>query len=184
MIAAALRLAAHGLAVFPVAADCRRPLTKHGYKDAAEAAEAVRALWRYHPAANVAVACGAVSRAFVLDIDVKAANGVRTLAELESIYGTLSVTWRTRTPSGGLQPERELRNRVNFAPGLDVRTHGGSVCVAPSHKPNVISLYADNQLIHMIPSVDFEEQRRFREGTQAGEVIDYFAANFFAPRES
>ena len=46
----------------------------------------------------------------------------------------------------------------------------------------VISLYADNQLIHMIPSVDFEEQRRFREGTQAGEVIDYFAANFFAPR--
>jgi hypothetical protein len=48
----------------------------------------------------------------------------------------------------------------------------------------VISLYADNQLIHMIPSVDFEEQRRFREGTQAGEVIDYFAANFFAPRGS
>ena len=46
----------------------------------------------------------------------------------------------------------------------------------------VMSLYADNQLIHMIPSVDFEEQRRFREGTQAAEVIDYFAANFFAPR--
>ena len=46
----------------------------------------------------------------------------------------------------------------------------------------VISLYADNQLIHMIPSVDFEEQRQLREGTQAGEVTDYFAANFFAPR--
>lgn len=46
----------------------------------------------------------------------------------------------------------------------------------------VISLYADNQFIHMVPSVDFEEQRRFREGTQAAEVIDYFAANFFAPR--
>ena len=41
---------------------------------------------------------------------------------------------------------------------------------------DVISMYADNQLIHVIPSVDFEEQRRFREGTQAGEVIDYFAA--------
>lgn len=42
----------------------------------------------------------------------------------------------------------------------------------------VLSLYADNQLIHLIPSIDFEEQRRFRQGTQAAEMIDYFAANF------
>ena len=47
----------------------------------------------------------------------------------------------------------------------------------------VLSLYADNQLIHLIPSIDFEEQRRFRQGTQAAEVIDYFSANFFAPRK-
>ena len=44
----------------------------------------------------------------------------------------------------------------------------------------VMSLYADNQFIHLIPSTDFEEQRRFRQGTQAAEVIDYFAANFYA----
>jgi hypothetical protein len=44
----------------------------------------------------------------------------------------------------------------------------------------VMSLYADNQFIHLIPSTDFEEQRRFRRGTQAAEVIDYFAANFYA----
>jgi hypothetical protein len=48
----------------------------------------------------------------------------------------------------------------------------------------VLSLYADNQLIHLIPSIDFEEQRRFRHGTQAADVIDYFSANFFAPRRS
>jgi len=46
----------------------------------------------------------------------------------------------------------------------------------------VLSLYAEHQFIHMIPSVDFEEQRRFRQGTQAADVINYFAANFFAPR--
>ncbi|MBF0324238.1 MAG: DUF3800 domain-containing protein [Alphaproteobacteria bacterium] len=45
----------------------------------------------------------------------------------------------------------------------------------------VLSLYAENQLIHLLPSIDFEEQRRFRRGTQASEVIDYFSANFFAP---
>lgn len=46
----------------------------------------------------------------------------------------------------------------------------------------VLSLYADHQFIHMIPSVDFEEQRRFRQGTQAADVINYFSTNFFAPR--
>jgi hypothetical protein len=46
----------------------------------------------------------------------------------------------------------------------------------------VLSLYSDHQFIHMIPSVDFDEQRRFRKGTQAAELIDYFSANFFSPR--
>ncbi|EHR01136.1 DUF3800 domain-containing protein [Bradyrhizobium sp. WSM471] len=49
----------------------------------------------------------------------------------------------------------------------------------------VMTLYADHQFIHMVPSVDFEEQRRFRQGTQAAELIDYFSVNFYGrPRES
>ncbi len=42
----------------------------------------------------------------------------------------------------------------------------------------VMSLYADHQLIHLLPSIDFAEQQRFRKGTQAAEVINYFAAHF------
>ena len=42
----------------------------------------------------------------------------------------------------------------------------------------VMGLYADHQFIHMVPSIDFEAQRRFRQGTQAAEVIDYFATHF------
>ncbi|WP_330208462.1 MULTISPECIES: DUF3800 domain-containing protein [unclassified Pseudomonas] len=45
----------------------------------------------------------------------------------------------------------------------------------------VMALYADHQLIHMLPSIDFEEQKRFRKGTQAARVIDYFAENFRKP---
>jgi hypothetical protein len=45
----------------------------------------------------------------------------------------------------------------------------------------LMSLYADDQFIHLIPDIDFEAQRQFRQGTQASEVIDYFAANF-APK--
>ncbi|HCB1212211.1 DUF3800 domain-containing protein [Alcaligenes sp.] len=43
----------------------------------------------------------------------------------------------------------------------------------------VISLYSHEQLIHMLPSTDFDQQKRFRQGTQASEVIDYFASHFY-----
>jgi hypothetical protein len=42
----------------------------------------------------------------------------------------------------------------------------------------ILSLYADDQFIHMVPSLDFQEEKEFRRGTQAAEVIDYFAEHF------
>jgi hypothetical protein len=42
----------------------------------------------------------------------------------------------------------------------------------------VMSLYTDDQFIHLMPSTDFEYQKRFRQNTQAAEMIDYFAKNF------
>lgn len=45
----------------------------------------------------------------------------------------------------------------------------------------LLRLYREDQFIHLTPSIDFEEQRRFREGTQAADMIDYFAANFSGP---
>lgn len=42
----------------------------------------------------------------------------------------------------------------------------------------LFGLYADHQFIHLVPSLDFEEQKEFRRGTQAAEVIDYFAKHF------
>jgi hypothetical protein len=49
----------------------------------------------------------------------------------------------------------------------------------PSLDPEaVMSLYRDDRLIHMLPSIDFDDQKRFRQGTQAAELIDYVAANF------
>lgn len=48
---------------------------------------------------------------------------------------------------------------------------------------SVMSLYRDDQLIHMLPSADFEEQFQFRKGTQGAEVIEYFA-QYFGPETS
>ncbi|AXS39802.1 DUF3800 domain-containing protein [Breoghania sp. L-A4] len=46
----------------------------------------------------------------------------------------------------------------------------------------LLALYADEQFIHMLPSIDFEEQRRFRQGTQNGDLIDYLAANLMGAK--
>lgn len=45
----------------------------------------------------------------------------------------------------------------------------------------VFSAYAEDQFIYLVPSLDFEAQKRFRAGTQAAEVIDYFGRHFFVP---
>ncbi|EQB04689.1 hypothetical protein V475_22525 [Sphingobium baderi LL03] len=42
----------------------------------------------------------------------------------------------------------------------------------------ILSLYAEDQLIHLLPSIDFAEQREFRAGTQAAGLINYYSANF------
>jgi hypothetical protein len=36
----------------------------------------------------------------------------------------------------------------------------------------------------MVPFIDFDEQRRFRQDTQAAEVIDYFATHFHGQSRS
>lgn len=43
----------------------------------------------------------------------------------------------------------------------------------------LMPLYREDQFIHMLPSIDFEEQRRFRSGSQNSQAIDYLAANIF-----
>ncbi len=43
----------------------------------------------------------------------------------------------------------------------------------------LMPLYRDDQFIHMLPSIDFEEQRRFRSGSQNSQAIDYLASNMF-----
>lgn len=52
------------------------------------------------------------------------------------------------------------------------------LCEPVTNAEALLSLYADNQFIHMVSSLDFEGQKEFRRGTQAGELIDYFTKNF------
>lgn len=41
----------------------------------------------------------------------------------------------------------------------------------------LMPLYREDQFIHILPNIDFEEQRRFRLGSKSGQAIDYLASN-------
>lgn len=41
-----------------------------------------------------------------------------------------------------------------------------------------MTLYANEQFIHMVQSINFNEQKHFRAGTQVAEITDYFAKHF------
>jgi hypothetical protein len=57
---------------------------------------------------------------------------------------------------------KRLSNRIND--GLDPQA--------------VLSLYAKDQLIHMLPSLEIEGQMAFRQDSQASALIDYYAKHF------
>ena len=43
------------------------------------------------------------------------------------------------------------------------------------YNEQIIGLHSDNQIIHLLPSIDFDEQIEFKKGTQANDIINYFA---------
>ena len=134
MLAAALRYAGLGLAVFPCGHD-KRPLTENGFKDASTDAEKIRAWWSAHPHAMIGMPTGPASGIDVLDIDVKNVDGFAALPGWSDMSPVV-----VRTPSGGahvwLKSDGTIRNSAGkIAPGVDTRGEGGYVIVPPS-QPN------------------------------------------------
>jgi len=89
--------------------------------------------WTSWPTANVGIATGA--GLLVVDVDPRHGGDV-TLADLERQYGPLPDTARQVTGGGGvhylLRVEGSVGNRVNLAPGIDLRGDGGFIVVPPS----------------------------------------------------
>jgi hypothetical protein len=133
---AANQYAAQGQRVFPCIE--KRPATKNGCKDATCDESQVRQWWATNPRYNIGLPTGKANNITVLDVDNK--NGKRgdlSLAALESKHGALPVTLMARTPSGGthyfFRYVEGLTNSVDrLGVGLDIRTEGGYVLVAPS----------------------------------------------------
>lgn len=84
-----------------------------------------------------------------------------------------SVTQVDSKSSPGVQlADVLIGSAVEMASNLRGRSVGG---LDPEE---VLSLYKDNQIIHLLPSIDFEEQIKFRRGAQSAELINYFSKHF------
>ena len=134
MLRAALKLASAGLAVFPCRVRDKRPATANGLKDATHDLDQIRAWWDLDPNFNVAIATGAVSKIFVVDVD--GVDAERELQRLELPATVEAITARGRHLYFK-HPNAPVRNTAGkIAPGIDTRGDGGYVLAPPSIHPS------------------------------------------------
>lgn len=143
--------------VFPLKANGKQPLTRHGFKDASLDPDQIRKWWTKWPDANIGVPTGRAENGGcgydVLDIDGR--EGLATLATIkhaECDPGCCAETWcsatgllppisaRAYTPGDGKRapgrhyytPAAGGSNTSNALPSIDTRGDGGYVVVPPS----------------------------------------------------
>lgn len=133
---AAISLALAGIPVFPCD-NAKKPLCRHGFKDATTDPEQVRVWWEQYPYAVPGVPTGETSGIFALDVDRK--NGKDGFATLASMGVEIPVTRTHKTQSGGAHMLFEmpkgvtLKNTVDeLGPGLDTRADGGYIVWWPA----------------------------------------------------
>jgi hypothetical protein len=134
----AVAYARAGFAVFPCRPRGKKPITNHGFRDAARDEAQIREWWTRRPNANIGIATGARSGLIVVDIDSLA--GARLLAELAAPFGALSPTHRVVTHKGS-HFYFKLPAKCGTVPssaegGLDIRADGGYVIAPPSIHPD------------------------------------------------
>lgn len=129
MLDHALKLAAAGLRVFPIAENAKKPPIVDDFPATATTDEQqIRRWWAWRPRANIGISTNGMA---VIDIDPKR-DGLAALAVLEAENGLLPATMRVRTPSGGLhlylRADSPVANKVDWPlRGIDVRGEGGYV---------------------------------------------------------
>jgi putative DNA primase/helicase len=188
--------------------------TGRGLENATCDPEAVEQWWSMWPQANVAIALGSMSGIMALDLDLghtfytdpvtqqehPVDGEVELRAWAESNGVPLPETLMQQTGSGGMHlvfeyPPDEpgvpaIRNCVGWLPGVDVKSNGGYILVAPSgHQSGGVYRWLNDQppagLDGLTPHLRLA--RGHRTGTSGGPsgeqpVYDYREACRFGPR--
>jgi hypothetical protein len=119
----------------------KHPRTTHGYKDATNDLEQVRAWWTQHPESNIGVPCG-VNRLVVIDVDPRN-DGDWGLVELEKLHGELPPTLTSNTGGGGQHyiysvPEGHADRVRSYVlrQGVELKADGCYIVLPPSLHPS------------------------------------------------
>lgn len=139
--------------VFPIIARGKRPLTRHGFKDATTNPDRIRAWWAEWPDANIGTPTGADGCGYdVIDIDGR--TGIASLTTLKHAHCPPDCTAEAFCNATGDLPPVHARaitpgsvdgagfhyyvtptgdgNASGYLPGMDYRGAGGYVVVPPS----------------------------------------------------
>lgn len=137
ILESALKYAATGFAVIPLQPGGKKPLSRHGSRDASMDEVQIREWWTKEPNANVGIVTGAISSLVGVDVDVK--DGRPGHKSLDQLFdGIDRNTLTVITPTGGLHlyfkiPEHAIIiNRADIMPGIDIRGEGGYLVAPPS----------------------------------------------------
>ncbi|UCE87186.1 MAG: bifunctional DNA primase/polymerase [Deltaproteobacteria bacterium] len=134
---AALAYLARGWSVVPVESGGKRPIVRwETFQRRRPSEEELRGWFGRRREVSPGIVTGAVSGLVVVDVDPRH-GGTESLARLEARHEPLPPSVEARTGGGGrhlyfAHPGGEVRNRVGFAPGLDLRGDGGLVVAPPA----------------------------------------------------
>jgi hypothetical protein len=140
VIRTALALASRGFHIFPCRPRGKRPATANGLRDATADPDIIRAWWQQQPDSNIAIATGAASGIFVVDVDGLDAEAA--LRRLEEEHGAaLPETVEVITARGRhcyfKWPQQPVRNSAGkIGAHIDIRGDGGYVIAPPSIHPS------------------------------------------------
>ncbi|MCP4900024.1 MAG: DUF3987 domain-containing protein [bacterium] len=136
---AAEHYASKGWKIFPCVPGKKNPMTEHGVKDATSDLAQIYAWWGKWPNANIGLACGPGSGVYAIDIDFedeRDIDGYASMKEFPPLPGTVTA----KTPRGGLhvlyKTDDPPRNATKFRPGVEIKSDGTYIVIAPSIHPN------------------------------------------------
>lgn len=130
-----LHIVQAGYQIFPLCPGAKNPITRRGVKDASSDPRQIEAWWRKNPQANVGLSC-----AGLIAIDLDPVDGAPNQWPQDPHQrADLGRAFIQRTPRAGthhlfrLPPGKVFKNsKGKLAPGVDVRTNGGYIVLAPS----------------------------------------------------
>lgn len=115
----------------------KHPRITNGVNGASSDEQTVRAWWTQWPGSNIGLACGRQSGVIVIDIDPRH-GGFESMEEYES-FNDVPPTLAAASGGGGMhlffsypRDGHPIGNRTDWLPGVDVRSDGGYVILAPS----------------------------------------------------